>query len=78
VDFQHAPHALGLSAMVSDKHERDARALLQVDEQVRQRSSILFVERTGRFIGKNRARLIDQGTHHSDTLAFTARELCGR
>jgi hypothetical protein len=75
LDAQNAPHALGLSRLVSDEDEADAGGLLKLNQQGGQALGIGLIQRARGLIGQDQARLIDERTHDSDALPFPPRKL---
>ena len=60
---------------VGDHDERDAFIAIHLDKQVSKVFGRCAIERSGRFIGEEQFRLIDQRANHRSALSFTAREL---
>ena len=55
--------------------EGDAFIAIHLDKQVSKVFGRCAIERSGRFIGEEQFRLIDQRANHRSALSFTPREL---
>ena len=60
---------------MGDHDERDAFIAIHLDKQVSKVLGRCAIEGSGRFIGEEQPRLIDQRANYRNALSFTAREL---
>ena len=60
---------------MGDHDERDAFIAIHLDKQVSKVFGRCAIEGSGRFIGEEQPRLIDQRANYRNALSFTAREL---
>ena len=67
----------GQLLVVGDDDESLAEAVAEVEEELVQFLLVLGVERTGRLVGQDDGRAVDEGAGHSDALLLAARQFGG-
>jgi hypothetical protein len=77
LEFEGAVHASGQVECVGNDNQRDTFLLIEPDEEIAEIRGRGAVERTGRFISKEKLGLINEGANHCDALAFATGELTG-
>ena len=75
--LEHAPHSLRQFHRVRDDNQRHAFFAVQFDEQFAELLRGGVVERTGRFVGEQELRLVDERADDGDALALAAGKLAG-
>ena len=63
--------------LVRDEHDRDAAFFVELRKRRMTSCETLRVERAGRFVGEDEARVVDERARDRDALLLSARELVG-
>ena len=72
LQLHHAAHAVRQIQRVGDDDQGDAFFAIQFEQELGELLGGGAVQSAGRFVGQQKLRLVDQGAHDGDTLAFAA------